>query len=126
MPDTVLLVEDNELVRDMAIEVLEAAGLSVVPAASAHEALNILAGWPNSIGLLLTDVRLPGYLDGLQLARETRERWPHIKVIVTSGTFDKATDAVPAGAQFLPKPWLPQDMLAMVIETAGANCGPKT
>ena len=114
MSDRVLVVEDEDVIRAMTIEFLEEAGLNVMEADTADAALRILETDGAAICLLFTDVRMPGRLDGLELARATMVRWPHIKIIVTSGMFSRATDTIPEGADFLPKPWMPLDMLTRV------------
>ena len=123
MSEFVLIVEDEAVVREMAVEFLDDAGLKTLSAASADSALAILEKQSDSVCLLFTDVRMPGNMDGLALARTTMQRWPHIKVIVTSGMFTKPTDTVPQGAEFLAKPWMPLDMLTRVMQAATTHCG---
>jgi two-component system, response regulator PdtaR len=80
----ILVVEDDFLIRLAISDELAALGFHVIQAASADEALRVLQGGV-SIDLILTDVRMPGTLDGLELARRVRVNWPNIKVIVVSG-----------------------------------------
>ena len=122
MSDRVLVVEDEDIIRNMTVEFLEEAGLNVMEANTADAALRILEVDGGEICLLFTDVRMPGRLDGLELARTTMVRWPHIKIIVTSGMFTKASGTVPKGAEFLPKPWMPLDMLTRVMRVATSHC----
>jgi CheY-like chemotaxis protein len=122
MSDLVLVVEDEPLIREMTLEFLDEAGLNTTAAASADEALAILESQSKRICLLFTDVRMPGQMDGLDLARTTMTRWPHIKVIITSGMFNKSTDVVPKGAEFIAKPWLPLEMLTKVMQAATTHC----
>jgi CheY-like chemotaxis protein/anti-sigma regulatory factor (Ser/Thr protein kinase) len=84
--ETVLLVDDDESVRRVGVAVLADLGYCVVEAADAHAALRIL-DHPESprIDLLLTDVVLPGGMDGRQLAEEIRRRRPAIKVLYMTG-----------------------------------------
>ena len=112
----VLVVEDEEIIRDMTVEFLHDAGLDVIEATTADSAVQLLEERNKEISVLFTDVRMPGHMDGLELSRTAMERWPHIKVVVTSGMFNKTTDTVPPGATFLPKPWLPLEMLTMITQ----------
>jgi two-component system, response regulator PdtaR len=81
---TILIVEDDVLVRVMAADELREQGYSVVEAASADEALSVLHS-NVGVDLLMTDVRMPGSLDGAALARMVRAEYPAVKVIVASG-----------------------------------------
>lgn len=106
---TVLLVEDEFMIRADTADVLAEAGLAVVEAGDAEEALDLLAT-RRDISVLFTDVNLPG-MDGLQLARLVTRRWPDICVIVTSGRTNP--DEVEIPGLFIGKPYRPH----MVAET---------
>jgi CheY-like chemotaxis protein len=80
---TVLLVEDEAMLRDVFTMALEDAGFQVVAAADSPEAANILRG-PAPINLLITDVMLPGD-SGINLAKSLRDREPHIPIMIISG-----------------------------------------
>lgn len=101
----VLVVEDEILVRMGIVGELEDAGFTVFEAAHADEAIALLEAHP-SINLLFTDVDMPGSIDGLKLAAAVRNRWPPVKIIVTSGQFKLADSDLPAGSRFFPKPYL--------------------
>jgi CheY-like chemotaxis protein len=81
---TVLVVEDEALIRMLVVDELESLGLTVLEAASADEALPILLS-DVPVQVLFTDVRMPGSMDGIELARRARAIRPHLKVIVASG-----------------------------------------
>jgi CheY-like chemotaxis protein len=98
----VLLVEDEALVRMIACDGLEMAGFDVVEANSAQSALDILRS-RSDIGVLFTDVNMPGALDGMQLAQLVHQYWPKIKLVVTSGR--ALAGPVPDDGRFLPKPY---------------------
>jgi CheY-like chemotaxis protein len=104
---SVLLVEDEQLISDIAAEALEEQGFEVAAAANAREALHRLhVGSP--IDILFTDINLPGGMDGTALARRARELRPDLPVIYTSGrqcVIDHL-DSV-EGAMFVPKPYDP-------------------
>ena len=106
---TILVVEDEVLVRLALAETLRDRGYAVVEAANADEALSVLAS-SVPIDVVLTDVNMPGSLDGVALGRYVRMTWPELKLIVVSGR------AVPvavmdAAHAFLPKPYEPQRVL---------------
>ncbi len=109
----VLIVEDEVLVRLVACDGLEAAGFTVVEANDAQEALDILAS-RSDIGVLFTDVNMPGALDGLDLAELVHLRWPHIKLVVTSGKMLERT--VPEEGRFIAKPYSLKKMTDVVAE----------
>jgi DNA-binding response OmpR family regulator len=81
---TVLVVEDEFLVRNMITNELRAAGLHVLEAGDVDVALRTLYG-PDRVDLVMTDVRMPGSKDGLALAEAIRTHWPDLKIVVTSG-----------------------------------------
>jgi CheY-like chemotaxis protein len=94
---TVLVVDDEVLIRMMLCESLRQAGCEVVEAANADEALTVLATTPDP-DVLITDVKMPGALDGLELASRVRQARPSVKVVVTSGHTAAQTAASVADA----------------------------
>jgi CheY-like chemotaxis protein len=99
----VLLVEDEVLIRLDTAEQLRACGMIVIEAANAEEAVGLLESGIK-IDLVLTDVRMPGDLDGLALARLVRVHHPHIKLILCSGN-DLSQNADERGDAFICKPY---------------------
>ena len=99
----VLIVEDEVLIRMLLADALRQADYDVIEAASGDEAMSVLDTSP-SPDILITDVRMPGSIDGLELAANVRRTKPRLKVIVTSGHAgpDQALDLADA---FLPKPY---------------------
>ncbi len=100
---TVLVVEDEALIRVLVGDTLRHAGCAVIEAATADEAMSTLCA-DAALDVLVTDVRLPGTVDGLRLASWVRRRRPELKVIVTSGDALAHRAAAVADA-FLPKPF---------------------
>ncbi|WP_127143802.1 response regulator [Pelagibacterium montanilacus] len=97
----VLVVEDDPLLRlDMALAFSDA-GFSVIEAGSADEALDIL-NERSGIALVVTDIEMPGKLDGLKLAEIVSDRWPETAIFVTSGKIKPAEDTP---GRFFPKPY---------------------
>jgi two-component system, response regulator PdtaR len=80
---TVLLVEDEVLIRLMVADELRGQGLQVLEASNAEEALTVLES-SLSVDLLFTDVRMPGHMDGVGLAKFVHARFPRLKLMVTS------------------------------------------
>jgi CheY-like chemotaxis protein len=100
----ILVVEDEHLLRVTAVEMVEEAGFKALEASDAQEAIRILES-RNDIRAVFTDVEMPGSMDGLKLARAVRDRWPPIRLIVTSGKGDVAAADLPLGGRFLGKPY---------------------
>lgn len=105
MRPAVLVVEDEALVRDMVAETLEDDGFRVRTAANGAEALALLRS-PERIGLLFTDIDMPGGMDVYALAREARTFRPDLRVVYTSGA-RRAPDhrGTVEGSVFVPKPY---------------------
>jgi CheY-like chemotaxis protein len=102
--DIVLIVEDHPLVQITAAALIENAGMATVVAADADEALEILSG-RDDIHAVFTDVTMPGSMDGIELARLVRTRWPEIALVVTSGDELSEMVRLPSGVRFLRKPY---------------------
>lgn len=100
----VLLVEDEMLVRIIGSDALTDAGYEVLEAESADDALKILETI-GEVEVLLTDIRMPGTMDGLQLAQLVRGRWPAVKILLTSGDTWPSRDSMPDDGRFLAKPY---------------------
>ena len=111
----VLLVEDEPLVREIGAALLEDAGYAVIATDGPRAALLALEAG-DEIHLLFTDIQMPGDLDGLQLARQVKDRWPTIRLLVTSGRPPQSPDALPPGVRFLPKPYCAAEVLRHVDE----------
>jgi CheY-like chemotaxis protein len=116
----VLVVEDDVWQRSLARDVLERAGYDVVEAVNADEAIAILEA-RKDIHIVFTDIEMPGSIDGLKLARAIRDRWPPIELIITSGKHRLEDDQIPARGKFLPKPYDPDTLTAMVGTLAASS-----
>src|SRR3712207_4915021 len=90
----VLVVEDEELVRINNCERLEQAGFTVLEAANAEEAMALLEAHPE-VRVLITDVKMPGWMSGIDLARQAEKRWPDISIIVTSAFYSAEKGDLP-------------------------------
>ena len=114
----ILLVEDDRRVRQVTARRLERLGYRIAEASNAAEAVTLLRKTPD-FGLLITDVVMPGKMNGSDLAIEARYLRPEIKIILTSGYANpgslEATSAI-AEARFLPKPYKEAELAAAVRE----------
>jgi CheY-like chemotaxis protein len=110
-----LVVEDDPLVRFVAVEILADAGFETIEAGDAAQALEVLKR-NDPIDVLFTDVRMPGRMNGFELALIAQRKWPELRVIVTSAYFDQSD--LPSGTNFLEKPWTASDLLRRVTQTA--------
>jgi two-component sensor histidine kinase len=109
---TVLIVEDEMMLRMRAVDIVEDAGFTPIEAVNADDALAILES-RSDIELLFTDIQMPGSIDGLKLAYAVHERWPLIKIILVSGQLILTDDDKPADSRFFGKPL---DMKTMIAE----------
>ncbi|HVR11739.1 MAG TPA: response regulator [Thermoanaerobaculia bacterium] len=114
--ETVLVAEDEESIRSLAREVLEAQGYVVLLAGSADEALQVAERHAGPIHLLLTDVIMPGK-SGVELAEALLARRPGLRVVYMSGYADRAVQADAPGAAFLQKPFAPAQLAQRVRST---------
>lgn len=114
----VLIVEDEFLVRMSAAEIISESGFDVIEAEDAKRAIAILEARPD-VQVVFTDIRLPGSMDGLKLARFVRRKWPPIKIIATSGHVTVHQADLPDGGGFLPKPYTPGKITAALRECTG-------
>ncbi|KQR77388.1 hypothetical protein ASG25_03675 [Rhizobium sp. Leaf384] len=103
-PPVVLVVEDEPLLRMMAVDLIEEAGYAVMEASNADEAVHLLETRLD-IRIVFTDIDMPGSMDGLKLAAAIRDRWPPIEIIITSGAVTNAVAQLPDRAVFFPKPY---------------------
>jgi len=117
-PPVILVVEDEMLPRMRAIDMVEDAGYTSVEAVDADEALAVLES-RSDIALLLTDIQMPGSMDGLKLAHAVRERWPPIKIILVSGQLKSANIDIPTNSSFLEKPLEAKKILAQMRRLLG-------
>jgi two-component system, response regulator PdtaR len=102
----ILIVEDEALIRLLGVGTFADAGFRVIEAIDGDQALGLLEA-DSDVQLLFTDVRMPGKMNGLALAREVRERWPHIGIMIVSGQSIPESHELPVGSRFLRKPYCP-------------------
>ena len=110
-PHVALIVEDDPDVRDLAAALLEETDLDVVEVESADAALAYLQERGGEVAMMFADVRLPGDMDGVQLAKAACTLWPTIRIVLTSGDPGAVSEDLPDGVTFMPKPWRGLDVL---------------
>ncbi len=104
---SILIVEDDELVRQSISNKLTAFGYAVLAAPNADHAIEILNTTPD-FDLVFSDVIMPGSMNGADLVREVRNRWPKVNVLLTSGYTESTVTSkvnIPAGVKLLSKPY---------------------
>lgn len=114
--ETILLVEDNDMVRGLAQTVLAGQHHTVLAARTGEEALQLVRQRGGKMSLLITDIVMPG-MGGIQLAAELRTLQPEINIILTSGYSDREgsmLEQLDARTTFLPKPYTPDSLIKAV------------
>lgn len=110
-PPAILIVEDDKLQKLLAVDLVEEAGFVAIEACDADEAVAILET-RSDIVLVLTDINMPGSMDGLKLAHAVRSRWPPIKIIVVSGR--GLASELPKDVLFFAKPYQTDAMISEI------------
>ena len=118
MAQKVLVVEDGEILRALTVEAISLLGVQVIDCESADSALLLLKG-SSSIVLVMTDICMPGSMDGLAQAKLIWLRWHGLPVILTSGDRSVPDGMLPSHSFFLRKPWS-LDALYLVVRQSGA------
>ncbi|MBI2919732.1 MAG: response regulator [Planctomycetes bacterium] len=124
--ETILLVEDEDPVRGLVRQILAAHGYAVIEAASAVEALQLVESRGILIGLVLSDIVMPGK-SGRELAEQLKREHPRIPVLLMSG-YDSQGEGPPAPEEagtfpFIAKPFRPKDLARMVRGVLDAGHG---
>lgn len=123
--ETVLLVEDEAAVRELARDILEIHGYTVIEASDGRSAIDLYRDHEGDIELLLTDVVMP-HVGGLELAQELHRRRPELPVVYMSGYSDEASfrdGALGKGEVFLAKPFTPDALVAKLMEVLRSTRG---
>jgi CheY-like chemotaxis protein len=116
----VLLVEDEPLVRLTQVDILREAGFWVLEAADADEAFEMLRG-RKDVSVVLTDVDMPGSLDGFEFARLVAQGWPKVGVLVISGKAFPDEGDLPPSAVFAAKPVYPDALVGHLKALMGRS-----
>ena len=106
------------VLRMRAVDMVEDAGYTPVEAVDADGAVEILHSSTHN-ALMMTDIQMPGSMDGLGLAHAVHERWPSIKIIVVSGRLKQPNIDLPADSNFFGKPLESGEMIAQMQSMIG-------
>ena len=110
---SVLVVDDEWLIRAALVDQLEDDGFEVFEAENAAEALHVLE-MHQQIGSVVTDIQMPGSMDGLALARFIRDSFPPIRLVVASGAIRPTAAELPVDTVFVQKPIVLRDIAPML------------
>lgn len=110
-PHLALIVQGDPDRRAFAAVLLEETRLDVVEVESAEAALDCLQKRGGEVAMMLADARLPGEMDGVQLAKAACKLWPTIRIVLTSSEPDTQTGDLPECVTVMPKPWRSLDVL---------------
>lgn len=117
---SVLVVEDEPLLRMVMVDELEEAGFNVVEARNGDEGMRALNDNPD-LAALLTDIEMPGSVNGMMLARITSKLYPHAAVIVMSGRVWPGQTELPAKTKFFGKPFRHDDVIKALHDLMGQD-----
>ena len=115
-PFVVVIAEDEKALRAIAVRILSDEGFTAIEAEHATAALNICESQAAEIDVLFTDVRMPGPMNGVELAHRVCEQWPWISVVITSGHLQVNRSELPKGTRFLAKPYRLQQVVDLFHE----------
>jgi DNA-binding NtrC family response regulator len=115
----VLIVEDDADIRSLTAALLEDEQVDTIECESAEAALATMLIGGREVAMIFADVRLRGVMDGIDLAREVRMRWPLLPVILTSGHPREHFGELPPGVGYMPKPWKPLNLLVAAEQALG-------
>jgi CheY-like chemotaxis protein len=113
VPDVVLVVDDDEDVRRFAAETLAEAGFEAIEAGDADEALRVLQD-RHDVKVLVSDVRMPGAMNGYRLAQRVRDRWPHVEIVLISGYATPDRRDIAFDCDLLAKPFEADELVRRV------------
>ena len=118
VPDVILIVEDEMMLRMLVVDMVEDAGYTAIEASDADEAVAILES-RSDIVLMCTDIQMPGSMDGVGLAHAVHARWPSIKIMVVSGQLNAPGIDLPPCTRFFGKPLEAGQMIAQMRNMIG-------
>jgi len=101
----ILVVEDDPLILEFLCEILQEEGFVVEPQSSADAASQYLEKHATRVRMLLTDITMPGTLNGADLANQFGDRWPEKPIMIMSGFETPASSGVRHAVSFIKKPW---------------------
>lgn len=114
--ESILVVDDEALNRMDLVDHLEDAGYRVFEAESADQAIAILER-NVSIRVVITDIQMPGSMDGIRLAHYIRKRYPPTVLVISSGGLRPGDDELPENCFFVPKPFDPGRLIQRIEQS---------
>jgi two-component system, response regulator PdtaR len=114
----VLVVEDEPLVRELEADIILGGGFRLLEAATADEAFELLRSGAE-VHMVFTDVDMPGSINGFEFARLVRQGWPEVAILVASGKMRPGPGDLPAGAEFIAKPYRPAELVQRIRDGLG-------
>jgi DNA-binding NtrC family response regulator len=117
----ILVVEDDPLILEFLCEILQEEGFAVEPKISADAASQFLEQHAPEVGLLLTDITMPGKLNGADLANQFGDRWPDKPIMIMSGFETPKSSGVKHPVAFIKKPWAVGQLLDCVQNALHSN-----
>ena len=107
---SILVLEDDEIIRSLMVDVLEEFGAVVTSFPSADEGMIFLERTSDPVDLIVSDIQMPGLLNGYDMSKVVAHRWPSLPVVLTSGNTVMAAQ-LGSTVKFLPKPWSTERLL---------------
>ena len=117
----IVVVEDDPLILEFLCEILQEEGFAVEPQISADAASQFLEQHAPEVGLLLTDITMPGKLNGADLANQFGDRWPDKPIMIMSGFETPKSSGVKHRVAFIKKPWAVGQLLDCVQNALHSN-----
>jgi len=116
--ETILLVEDEDMVRELTVRILEEKGYQVLESSRGEIAMEVSKKYKSPIDLMITDIVMPG-MGGKKLVQKIKKHRPQLKILYISGYTDEIISqhgVLEEGTHFLQKPFLPQSFLTKIRE----------
>ena len=110
----IIVAEDDFIMSEYLSGILGEKGYSVIAVANADDAIAMF-DYRDDVRMLITDIGMPGPINGLNLAATVRDRWPLVKIIITTGRELPKIEEVPAGSLYLRKPYTPGSVMVAVL-----------
>jgi two-component system cell cycle response regulator CpdR len=123
---TVLLAEDEPLIRMLMADILAEEGFEVLKAHHAASALQLLEFRAATVHFLLTDIQMPGQMDGLDLAHHVAGHWPWIALAIASAAGQPAAHELPSACKFFSKPYHLEGVVSHIREATDGRREAKT
>ncbi|RMP68447.1 response regulator [Pseudomonas syringae group genomosp. 3] len=114
MSSTILVVEDDDMLRWLMLEALMTLNETLILECNSADAAWLMLEHSPGVNLVITDIRMPGKIDGWELAKRCWDKWPAMPIIITSGHLRVTAGELPVGSSFMAKPWTLDHLYEMV------------